>query len=98
MGKQTSDKADAETVETVQKLIELALDDANEEESRTAAVKAVQMMKKHDLHIISGEDMRKAETLIGEARDLAKASKDDNRKNMLIGAALGYFFGGGKGL
>lgn len=77
-------------------LVALAQDDEKSEESRTAAVKAVQLMRKHDLHIVSGTDLKKNEQIVAEARALAAESKAENSKAMLLGALGGYLFGGGK--
>jgi phosphoserine phosphatase len=84
-------------VEKVQKLVALASDgDEDSEEARTAALQAVRLMKEHNLAVIDEDALNKAMKLVEGARDLAKNAKAEGQKQILIGAALGYVFGGGK--
>jgi hypothetical protein len=96
MSKKTTADDSKATVETVQKLIALAADESNEEEARNAAMKAVQLMKQNDLHVISGTDLSAAERVINEARAMAKTARADQHKNMAIGGVLGYLIARGK--
>jgi hypothetical protein len=96
MANKTTSETSTKTVETVQSLIAGALDEENEEESRSKAVQALRMLKKHDLRIVSGADMQAAERAVEQARKIAEEAKSESRKNMLIGGALGYFLSKGK--
>ena len=80
----------------MQKLIGLAEDESNEHEARTAAVKAIQLMRENDLHVVSGEALKTLEKAVADAQAIAAVAKDEKRKSMLIGAGLGYLLGGGK--
>jgi hypothetical protein len=87
------------TIETIQKLVTLAVteeDGQPTEEARTAAVTAAKMIHDNELVCVPKADMDRALKLVEGARDLARRTKAEGQKNMLIGAALGFFVGGGK--
>jgi len=91
-----ANKEPKEVVETVQKLLKLAADDPDSEESRTAAVKVVALMKENDLVLVPRSVIEEGMRKVGEATALAQKAEQEKVQNMLIGAAAGFFLGGGK--
>jgi hypothetical protein len=92
--------ADVEkTIETVQKLVSLAVSEeqgTSTEAGRTAAMQAAKLIHDHDLVCVPKADMDRALRMVEGARSLAKKAQAEGQKNMLLGAALGFFVGGGK--
>lgn len=84
-----------EVVDKVMNLGKLALskdtDGEQTEEARNAAVKALALMKEHDLVVIPRSEVEK---MVAGQRELDEARKKGNQ-NLLMGLAIGFF--GGKG-
>lgn len=83
-----------DVVEKVMGLGKLALsqeDGESTEEARTAAVKALRLMKENDLVVMPRAEVEK---VIAGKKELAEAEAKAN-KNLLMGLAIGFF--GGKG-
>lgn len=84
-----------DVVEKVMHLGKLALseeeDGESTEEARTAAVKALRLMKENDLVVMPRAEVEK---VIAGKKELAEAEAKAN-KNLLMGLAIGFF--GGKG-
>jgi hypothetical protein len=95
MAKESTFDDSKKTVETVQKLLALAEDESNAEEARTAAVKAIRLMKEHDLKVVSGAQLDAAEKVVAEARALVAESKRENRQNLFVGGLMGYLLSKG---
>lgn len=86
--------APKDVVEKVMNLGKLALSEENgkqTEEARNAAVKALALMKEHDLVVIPRSEVEK---MVAGQRELDEARKKGNQ-NLLMGLAIGFF--GGKG-
>lgn len=83
-------KAPAPT-ERLAKLVALAADgDGSSEESRTAAVQALKLMREHDLIIVSAEEHAAARASVGQARELVrKIQQQRATKNTMVGVGLG---------
>lgn len=83
------------TVEKIDKLVALSASD-NVEEARNAAMKAASMIREADLVCIPRKEV---EALVARVEGASKAitkAKEAGNRNMMLGAALGFFFGGGK--
>jgi hypothetical protein len=78
-------------IERIAKLVTLAADgDGSSEESRTAAVQALRLMREHDLIIVSAAEHAAARASVGEARELVKKIQQRSAtKNTMIGVGLG---------
>jgi hypothetical protein len=79
--------------EKVQHLVNLAANNENEDEARNAAVAAVNLMREHDLAVVPREDLERAQQVIQGANQLLVKAKEEGNKRLLIGVALGAFFG-----
>jgi hypothetical protein len=97
MSANTSPEANRKTVETVQKLLSLAQDEATtEEEARNAALRAVRLMKENSLTVISGnpgeleETLRGAKEAIETARKEAHVAKQGAQQKLILGAVAGF--------
>lgn len=78
-------------------LLALAQDEsASEEEARTSALQAARLMKENDLQLIAGKDLREAEKVVREAERIVKANRGDHKKQLAIGAAIGFILAGGR--
>jgi hypothetical protein len=91
-----ANKEPGEVVEKARMLLKLAADDPESEESRTAAVKVVLMMKENDLVLVPRDVIEASLRKVGEATALAQKAEQEKIQNMLIGAGIGFFVGGGK--
>lgn len=72
-------------------LVNLARDKDPEEateESRTAAVKALHLMKEHDLVIVSKAELERVQQRID---GLARAAQEAGQQKMVLGLAMGFF-------
>lgn len=78
-----------EIVSKVTKLVALAQSD-NEEEARTAAMQAVRLMNEHKLTCVPQAELDSAMKFVEGARELARQTKEEGQKKMMIGAALGF--------
>jgi hypothetical protein len=96
MSTKASSDSNAKTVEDVQKLLALAQGGSNEDESRNAALKAVQLMQKHDLRVIPASELQRVEGIAKEAREMVANVKAENRTNMIIGGLIGAALSRGK--
>jgi uncharacterized protein (UPF0147 family) len=89
----TTSKA-AETEKVMRKvvdLIELAADDTGSpEESRTAAVQAIKLMKEHELVVMPSADVENIKQIAGEARQLQRQAREQRNQNMMLGAIGGF--------
>jgi len=90
MATKNTNDTNEKTVETVQKLLALAQDESNEQEARSAAVKAVRIMKEANLAVVAQSELERMQKVVGEARDMVLESKKESRKNMVLGGLLGY--------
>jgi hypothetical protein len=90
----------AKTIETVQKLVTLAVSEAasddGTEAGRTAAMQAAKLIAEHELVCVPKADLDRARAQVEGARNLARQTQAEGQKNMLLGAALGFMVGGGK--
>jgi hypothetical protein len=84
-------KDSAAVVEKVQKLVTLAQDDEDSEESRNAAMQVVRMLSENDLVIVPRADAERAERILAGARDLAKRVNEEGQKKLMLGLAVGFF-------
>jgi hypothetical protein len=90
MAQNTTTEPSSKTLETVQKLVKLASDDgATDEERRTAALKAANLMHEHELVVVSSRDLLEAKRIAGEARALASKAKNESQQKLVMGALLG---------
>jgi hypothetical protein len=89
MANNTTPDADSKTVERVQKLLALAQDGDESEEARTAALKAVRLMRETGLVVVHESELNAAKSIAGEARALARQAKEDAGKNLVLGSLLG---------
>jgi Protein of unknown function (DUF2786) len=94
MTEQVTPETKRKTADTIQKLILLANDESNEEEARTAAVQACRLMKSEGLQVVSVTDLEEAEKRMREASVVAgraaASAASERKKNMVMGAALGF--------
>lgn len=86
-----SSSSSIEAFEKFQKLATLALDDTNEEESRNAAVKAIEMLEGEDpeLVVLPRAEVEQLKKGIEGARDIVSKTKAAKREGMMVGALLG---------
>jgi len=91
-----ANKEPQSVVDKAQALLKLAADDPDSEESRTAAVKVVMMMKENGLVLVPRSVVEDSLKRIGEATAIAQKAEQEKMQNMLLGAAAGFFLGGGK--
>ena len=91
-----ANKEPACVVDKARALLKLAADKPDSEESRTAAVKVVMLMKEHNLVLVPKDLVEDSLKRVGEATALAQKAEQEKMQNMLIGAAAGFFLGGGK--
>ena len=91
-----ANKEPTEVVEKCRKLLKLAVDDPESEESRTAAVAVVQLMKENDLVLVHKDVIESSLKRVGEANELVRKAEAEKIQNMMLGAAAGFFLGGGK--
>lgn len=94
-GAQGPSKETRKIIEKVTKLVTLA-QSAGEEEARTAAMQAVKLMHEHKLTPIPQEDLERAMKFVEGAKELANKNSSQKKKDMAIGAAIGFFLAGGK--
>jgi len=81
-----------ETVTKVERLMDLALDKAaTDEESRTAALTAVQILREAKLVLVSPADLERAKKAIDGATAIARSAKKKAQEKMILGVALGFF-------
>ena len=83
-------------VEKAQALLKLAADDPDSEESRTAAVKVIMLMKEHSLVLMPRSELEAMGKVIAGASELATKAEKEKLQNIMLGGALGFFLGGGK--
>lgn len=93
----TTPEQSRKTVETVQHLIALAQDEATtEEEARSAALRAVRLMKENSLSVIGGDageierTLQGAKEAIETARKQVAHEKAQNQQKMILGAVGGF--------
>lgn len=79
-----------DVLEKVHKLIMLANDDVDSEESRNAATKALAMMKEHKLVLVPQTEIDRISTMIGDARALAAKQESAAMQKMALGAVAGF--------
>jgi hypothetical protein len=96
MPTEATSEVDVKTVEKVQKLVALAADGSNEQESASAMAQAVKLIKEHDLRIVSAAQLDHADKIVREARELVREAKAENRKQLMLGALGGFLLSGGK--
>ncbi len=89
----TETRSTAQVVERVQHFVALATNNESEEEARNAAMKAIELMKEHDLAFVPRSDLEKVRTAVEGAERLATRAKQEKMQNMLIGGALGLLLG-----
>ena len=81
-----------ETMNRVERLMDLALDKAvTEEESRTAALTAVKTLREAKLVLVSQDDLDRAKKAIDGATAMARSARKKAQEKLFLGAALGYF-------
>jgi hypothetical protein len=100
MPTQAKPEAVQKTVETVQHLIALAQDEGTtDEEARTAALRAVRLMKENSLSVIGGDASAIEEALSGAqkavetARAEVAAERQQGKQKMILGAVAGFVLG-----
>jgi hypothetical protein len=97
--KQKNDTAEQQKVlERVHQLVSLACKNDSEDEARTAAIQAAQLMVKHDLVVVPRAELEVAQKLINGARQLQTQAKKEKWTNMGIGLVLGQILLGKGGL
>ena len=82
-----------DVVKRVEELVALATKNPEEEEARSAAVKAARLMQEHGLMCVSREDVERAKTVMGDAQEIIARAKKEKTTQMAIGAAIGLFLG-----
>jgi hypothetical protein len=97
MPTQANNDAAVKTVETVQHLIALAQDEATtEEEARSAALKAIQLMKTYNLSVIGGSasdiesTLKSAKEAVETARQQVAHERQQSTQKMMLGAVGGF--------
>jgi hypothetical protein len=78
-----------DVLERVQSLVKLA-QDGDDEENRTAASKAVQLMKQHELVLVPKSEIDRVQRVVDEANKLVEGNKTEKHKNMAMGALAGF--------
>jgi len=66
----------------------------NEEEARTAAVKATALMREHRLVLVPESEIERVKTVIGEAQALAAKHQQEGNQRMMLAGLAGFFLGG----
>jgi hypothetical protein len=80
-----------ETVSKIERLIDLALDKSTtQEESRTAAITAVQILREAKLTFVSAEDLDRAKKAIDGATAIARNAQKKAQEKLVLGAVLGF--------
>jgi len=80
-----------ETLSKIERLFDLALDPAaTDEESRTAAITGVKILREAKLQLVSPEDLERARKAIDGATSIARRAEKKAQEKMVLGAALGY--------
>lgn len=79
------------TCNKVSSLVDLASDQSETEEGRTAAITAVTLMKEADLVVVPRSELERIKVVVKGAADLATKAKAEKRNNLIMGAALGVF-------
>lgn len=87
----------SEVLEKVGKLVALSQSD-DENEARNAAVTATRLMKEHKLVVVPQSEIDRIQTVIGDARALARKYEGEATQKMMIGALAGFMFGKNGGL
>jgi formiminotetrahydrofolate cyclodeaminase len=82
----------------VNQLVQLAVQNDNEEEARSAAVQAAQLMAKHELVCVPRAELEAAQKVVSGAQQLATQAKKEKWTNMGIGLILGQVLLGKGGL
>ena len=89
----TSKRADRDSnrniLEKVQGLVRLA-QDGDDEENRTAAAQAVQLMKQYELVLVPKSEIERVERVVEEANKVVSEQRDERTKNMAMGALAGF--------
>lgn len=83
---------DKKTLEKVGDLIKLA-SGGDDEESRTAAMKAIALMKTHELVLVPKSEIDRIQKVVAGAQALEKTMREEKIQNMAIGALAGVFLG-----
>ncbi len=89
--------ATSDAVETVQKLVALAQsveDGEPTQEARTAAVKAIKLMKENDLVVVAKADMEAAVKAVEGVENMRKRLKKAKQDGMVMGALGALIFKG----
>jgi hypothetical protein len=87
--------ATPEDMQKVSKLLALA-NDGDDEENRTAAIKAVSLMKQYNLVLVPKERIEEVRKMVGDAQALAKKYEGEKKQGMMLGALAGFMMGKGK--
>ncbi len=76
-------------LERVGKLLALGRS-GDTEEARTAAIKAVQLMKDYQLVLVPQAEIDRIKTVVGEATALAAKSESESTQKMVLSALAGF--------
>lgn len=91
----TSNKELTKVLDKVGKLVKLAQADDESEESRTAAIQACGLMKEHELVLVPMSEIQRAQSMLAEARELARKSEGEVNQKMMIAGIAGMMLGKG---
>jgi len=81
-----------ETVTKIERLMDLATNPAaTTEESRTAALTAITLLREAKLTLVSPDDLAAAKKAIDGATLIAKTAKKKAQEKLVLGAVFGYF-------
>jgi hypothetical protein len=83
---------DKKTLDKVGDLIKLA-NDGDTEEARTAAMKAVALMKQHELVLVPKSEIERIQKVVAGAQALERTMKEEKIQNMVIGGLAGVLLG-----
>lgn len=80
---------ETKVLEKVGKLLKLA-QDSDSEESRSAAMQAVTLMREHELVLVPKSEIDRVGKLIEGANALASRQKGEEMQKLALGAAVGF--------
>jgi|SRR5579872_2511097 len=94
----TETEKQQKVLERVQHLVQLAVQNTEEQEARSAAMQAAQLMTEHDLVCVPRSQLEAAQKVVSGAQQLVKKAKQEKWTNMGIGLILGQVLLGKGGL
>lgn len=65
----------------------------DDEEARTAAMQAANMMREHELILVPKSEIDRVEKLVRETQEIIRRSKGDGQQKYIVGALAGLMLG-----